>query len=92
MTYGKSDIRTSPIYKIKDFEWVPENLGDIIFVPFRTAKPYIARLAAYRIKDISFVQRTNIAEAHFLTECASTTCPFISPLLVDGYVFAAEKA
>ena len=35
-------------------------------------KPYIAWLATYRIKDISLVRSTNIAEAHFLTECASS--------------------
>ncbi len=40
---------------------------DIIFV-LSTAK------AAYRIKDISLVRSTNIAEAHFLTKCASLQC------------------
>ena len=45
-------------------------------MPFRAAKPYIARVAAYRIKDISLVLCTNIAEAHFLTECASRVSLF----------------
>ena len=63
LAYGKSDIKAF-------------GFCDIIFVHFLTAKPYIARFTAYRIDDISLVRSTNIAEAHFLTECASRVVLF----------------
>ena len=58
MTYVKSDIKAF-------------GFCDIIFVLF-TRRSRISRgYTAYRIVDISLVLCTNIAEAHFLTECAS---------------------
>ena len=59
LTYGKSDIKAF-------------GFCDIIFVLF-TRRSRISRgFTVYRIVDISLVLCTNIAEAQFLTECAST--------------------
>jgi len=68
-----------------------ENLCDIIFVHFLAAKAVYRAGSAYRIEDISLGHCTNIAEAHFLTECASTVAFFIKKtrLILDfnGQIF-----
>ena len=58
--FNKSDIKTF-------------GFCDIIFVYFLTAEPYIVRFTAYRIKDISLGQSTNIASKVFLEHFATET-------------------
>ena len=74
---GKSDIKAF-------------GFCDIIFVLFHTAKAVYRTFYAYRIEDISLVRSTNIAEAHFLTGCASKRY-FVLSNPKDWYVISRKR-